>query len=43
MYNWENVFQSVTDVWLPTFEVVAVVAIVLVVWTFIKKKKNKND
>lgn len=38
MYNWENVFQSIREVWIPAGGILAVIIIVSVIFMILKKK-----
>ena len=38
--NWNNIFQSIVDTWLPLLGFVGVIAILAIIVYFIKKKKK---
>ncbi len=38
--NWNNIFQSIVDTWLPLFEFIGIIAILAIIVYFIKKKKK---
>lgn len=37
--NWENVWQSVMDFWVPTFGWVIAIIVILIIIKLVKKKK----
>lgn len=37
--NWDAVFQSIVDTWLPLFGVVAAIIVIAVVVHFVRKRK----
>ncbi len=38
--NWDNVFQSIREIWIPAGGVVVVIAIVAIVFSRLKRKGN---
>ncbi len=40
--NWDAVWQSVTDTWLPMFGWIAVIVIAIIVISIIRKRNNKG-
>lgn len=40
--NWVNVWQSVHDIWLPTFLWIAAIIAVFVIVKVVQNKKGKN-
>ncbi|WP_268877868.1 hypothetical protein [Anaerosacchariphilus polymeriproducens] len=38
MHNWDNVMQSIREVWVPAGGVLAVIIIVTVIFMILKKK-----
>lgn len=39
--NWNAVFQSFTDTWLPLIGGVIAIIVVIIIFKFVKKRKNK--
>lgn len=40
--NWDGVFQSFTDTWLPLFGGLAIIIVVIIIVKIVKKR-NRND
>lgn len=42
MYNLDGIFQSIEEMWIPTFEVAGVVLLLIVVFAFLKKRRKEK-
>ncbi len=43
LYNWELVWQSVTDTWLPIIVPFLVLSLIFIVIAIIRKEKNNKE
>lgn len=43
LYNWELVFQSINDTWMPIIVPFLALTVVFILLAIIKKEKDKND